>query len=1122
MRTHRNARSAWGNREGRFPTRKWSWLLTIVFVLSVTALFGQNSNTGQIRGVVRDSSGAVIPGAHVSLRDVDTGIVTTETTNGAGVYDAPELEIGTYSISISKDGFKTYDLSNIVLHLETITANAVLDIGGTAEVVSVRADTQQLETETSDLNTTINAETLTQVPQVGNAWFDVTALLPGISPGMAGATTSQGGREIGAEGQSISVNGAGAYQSSWTLDGGLITSAVSQESGFATPNDAIAEIDLKTGNMSAEYGNGTSAFNVITKSGTNQFHGTAFEYNQNTAFEARQAFTPSSAPVPPLHWNLYGGTIGGPVIKNKAFFFFSFQRNTNNFNTTSFFTVPTPAMMAGDFSALPLTIYDPATTQCTGSGTAQICTRQPFPGNKIPSNRFDPVAAKMQPFFPAINVPSNGLTNNYYFSAPSPTDMNWYNARGDYNFSPADRMTVSYQHIQLDAPNPEPYLWTEEPAVQAQTAAQVTNAWTINSSTLNETRVSYFLENEVWPVSGLGQSYEEKLGLKNLPIDDMPGLGIQGYVSTGWSTEPAPSGLYFSTIAPADSLTLVRGRNTLKFGGEFDIFHANNAWAYINAGNFNFSGIYTADPNKNAADYGGATLGYADFLLGNVSSWNANYSPEYKARMHTLQTYAQDDFKVSPKVTVNIGLRWLLQPGWTVLGNHLGSFDPTITNPATGTPGAIWYAGQNGRNALQKTKYGGFAPRLGFAWAATPNTAVRGGFGIFQTLWGANNYLQGAGIDQNTNQALIDYSGLNPVFQLQDSNPPIVPNPSPPSASFFNGQSVPYMPYDTPLSYVEQWQFGIQRNLLDGFLLDVAYVGNKGTHILSDVGMNQATAAIVAQYGPAAGNFRPYPQYQGIQEYLFQGWSNFNSLQLKLRKAMSNGLALQSTYTLAKALDSGTMTGWGGGIDYFENGGIQDAYNIAGNYGRNMTDIRHLWNGSAIYQLPFGLGKRFLNRGGVVNSVIGGWQASNIWQVHSGLPFTPLWAGEYVNYSQTAGGIHPNRICSGKVSNPTVSAWFDTSCFAGPANGTFGDSGRDILSGPDFLNMDATASKIWKLPYIPYVGESATLQFKADADNVFNHVQYQNPGANIGASNQGLIQSAYPSRLMEFGLHLKF
>lgn len=1111
-----------GNDKTRVPGLLRIALLAVAAMLQATPIFAQNSSAGEIRGIVRDSTGAVIPGAVVRLRHVETNIVVEKNTNAAGVFDAPELELGTYSISIAKPGFKTYTVNDIALHVETVTANALLEVGQASEVVAVRADAQQLETETSDLNTTLTPESLSELPQVGNAWFDLTGLLPGINPGMMAATNSQGGREIGAEGQSIAVNGSGAYQSNWMLDGAMTTSAVSQESGFATPDDAIAEVDLKTGTMSAEYGNGTSAFNVITKSGSNKFHGSAFEYNENTVFEARQAFTPSSQPVSPLHWNLYGGTLGGPIIRNKAFFFFSFQRNANNFNTNVFSTVPTQAMMSGDFSGFPMTIYDPATTQCSGSGTSQICTRQPFPGNQIPAQRIDPVAAKMQAYFAPLNVPSNGLSNNSYFSAPSPTDTNWYNVRGDYNFSAADRLTLTFQHIQQEAPNPQPYLWAEEPGVLAQTVGQVTNTWTISPTALNEMRLSYFLENEVWPVVGADKGYEAKLGLQNLPLDDMPALTIGGYVPTGWSAEPYPSGLYFGTLTPSDTFTLVKGRHTLKFGGEFDVYHDNNAWAYINSGAFNFSGVYTADPNVNAADYGAPTLGYADFLLGDVSSWNASYSPQYKARMHTFEAFVQDDFKVTSKLTLNLGLRWEIQPGWTEVHNHLGSFDPNLENPATGTLGAIWYAGQHGRNALQQTKYGGFGPRVGFAWSPRQNTAVRAGFGIFQTMWGANNYLQGSGIDINTNQALTDFSGLTPVFALHDSNPPIVPNPTPPSPSFFNGQSISYMPYNTPLGYVEQWQVGVQQNLPSNIQLDIAYVGSKGTHILSDVGMNQATPAIVAQYGAAAENMRPYPQYQGIQAYYFGGWSNYHSLQLKFHKSLTHGLNVQSSYTFAKALDTGTMTGWGGNIDFFQNGGIQNAYDIRANYGRNMSDIRHLWNGGAIYQLPFGKNKPFINQGGLADSIFGGWQLSNIWQVHSGMPFTPLWAGEYINYSETTGGIHPNRICNGKMSHPMISGWFDTACFTGPANGTFGNSGRDILSGPDFWNMDATVSKSWRVTHLPYVGENATLQFKADADNVFNHVQYMNPAANIGAANQGLVQAAYPPRLMEMGLKLKF
>jgi hypothetical protein len=1087
-------------------------------------LVAQNSSTSQIRGVVTDSTGAVVPEANVLIRNLDTGTAIQRETNSQGNYYATELQIGHYSITVTKAGFKQYDVTSLDLHLEPVTINAVLQVGVTTEVMTVSAQAEQLETESSDLNTTLTTQSFAELPQVGNTWFDLTGLLPGVNPGNQNQTGGQFGRESSAEGQGIGLNGAGAFQSSWLIDGGLQMSMVSQESGFATPDDAIAEVDVKTGNMSAEYGTGLSAFNVLIKTGTNAFHGTAFEYNENTVFLARQPF---NATITPLHWNLFGGTLGGPIKKNKAFFFFSFQRNMDNATNATFLTVPDQNMKNGDFSefANVLTIYDPATTQCTGSGVSQVCTRQAFQNNQIPAGRIDPVAKAMQTFFAPLNNPANGYSNNSYFTAPANIRQNWYDAKGNYDITKSDRLTLTYQDIKLVQPNPQPYLWTEEPGTQIQKFGQITNAWTVSPSALNETRVSYFNENEFWPVSGLGQGYEAKLGLKNLPIDDMPQLSMSGYTSPGWNGEPYPSSLFYTTVAAADSFTWIRGKHAFKFGGEFDDYYDDNAWAYVNAGNFYFSGAYTNNPDPTAKDYGAPVMGYADFLLGDVNTWNVGYAPEYRGRNKAFQIYAQDDFKLNQKLTVNVGLRWGIQPGWTEKNNEVGSFDPTLMNPATKTLGAMWYGGQNGRTAEERTKYLAFSPRLGFAWSPFANTAVRGGFGIYQNFRGANVYLIGGGIDNGVNNTLKDYTNLTPVFQLQNSNPAITYPTLPPSASALNGQSVPYIPYDTPLTYVGQWQLGIQQRLSSTLQLDVAYVGNRGTHVLSNVNINQVPAATVAAYGIAAENMRPYPQYQNIYASLFEGWSNYHSLQAKVRKTMSHGFDLQSTFTWAKSLDTGTMAGWGG--SNVNNGtlNIQDAYNIGKDYGRGMSDLRVLWNGAAIYQLPFGRKRAFLNRGGLTDAVLGGWQVSNIWQVHSGLPFTPTWGGAYVNYSDSSGTIRPNRTCNGalgKAQRLQLGTFFDTRCFSGPANGTFGNSGRDILSGPDFANMDASVTKSWKLSANPVLGEESSLEFKADADNVFNHTEFQNPGATIGSSNAGKIQSAFPSRIMEMGLKLKF
>jgi Carboxypeptidase regulatory-like domain len=1065
-----------------------------LLIFSTEAALGQNRNSGEIRGTVVDASGAPLPGVNILISNANTGISTSINTSASGTYDALTLEPGQYILTFSKDGCKRFLRSGVGLNVETITIDAKLEVGVLSQQISVQSSTPLIQTETSDRRTTLTSQSVTELPNVGRSWYDLTGQLAGVNPGSSG--------QQNASGEGVGVNGSPAYHSNWLVDGGVGMLPVSQNPDLLrVPLEAIAEADFETSNFGAEYGNGTSVFNIITKSGTNQFHGSLFEFVQNDVFEARNYFTPS---VIPLRWNQFGGTVGGPIKRNKAFFFFSVERNPTNSYSYKYYTFPTNAMRGGDFSAPGLpTVYDPNSLRMAGG----VETRSPFAGNQMPSSQIDPVAAKIQSYFPQPNLP--GIANNYYFNSASPVTTTYYNGRVDYNLTAGNRLTGSVMIVPQSQVTPAPTCPMDcgSNAIR-ESLGQITDAWTISPNVVNEFRVSVIREFGTWTSPNVGEDFPEKLGLPNLTANAFPNITIGGTVASN-ITGGLTAGLGFTSYTTADTLTRIVGRHTFKFGGEFDKWQNNEAWATTDAGDFGFSGVFTRNP----ADKTSNGLGYADFLSGLPNSWGTNVPPAYGARVWNFQAFVQDDYKIRPNLTLNLGLRYMIQPGWTEVHNRIANFDPTLINPATGTLGAMWYAGQDGRKSLEKTVYDVFAPRIGFAWEPRNHWSVRGGYGIFQTMWGANSYTSGMGTGWATQGNLTSTDQLTPIFKLAQGPPsPVYPSAANRTASLLNGTSVSYTPYDTPVGYVEQWQFDVQHEMAGGILADVAYVGNRGVHLGFGRDINQVPTSLL---GP--GNtqlLRPYPQYQAINASLFDGISSYNSLQVSGRKRFGNGVYILANYTYAKSLDTGSGSGWGGyqSIDAWQN-----AYNIRANYGPSIFDMTHLFNGSVVYELPFGKGKKFLDEGGVVNAIAGGWQVSSTFQIHSGLPFTPTMGTANLS-GALSGSWYPNRVGNGSLSNPTVQGWFDPSAFTSPAEYTFGNSGRNILRGPGFANWNASASKSFHVP----LGEAGRLEIRADAYDVLNHANFGNPNASIGSAAVATITSSTTSRNLQLGAKLSF
>jgi hypothetical protein len=1065
--------------------------ISAVLLTGGVAVLGQNVNAGEIRGTVTDSTGANIPKVDVSLTNQNTGVTTTTTTDSGGVYDVPQLTPGIYSISFRSPSFKTAVQQNVLLQNGPITVNGTLQVGDATEQVVVNANaTVQLQTEDSQQNLTIDARTIEGLPNAASAaqgWFNETALIPGVSGG-GGQTTN---------GTGIGINGGESYQESFLLNGGTVTLIGSQNPDWIiNPTDFIAENDFDTHTFNASSGNGAAIFNVITKSGTKRFHGSVYDYNVNSYFGARNYF---STTVPPLSSNLFGGTTGGPILKDRLFFFFGFQRLGSTTGSTGFATVPTDAERAGNFAGFD-TIFNPATTTKVGNQTV----RTPFPDNQIPSAQFNQQALNIQKYFPEPNLP--GLANNYAYSQQVNDITYWYNGKVDYNFNRKNHLNASGSAGTINFPSPTPYTPIGEYAeLGKEQAYQISETLLLSPTAINEARFSMIRFSGNWVGGDYNKGYPAAIGIPNPTSDVFPNIGIVNI--TGFSTG-LDAVLAEDSFVPSDVFTLVRGKHILKFGGEFDDYEVNINFGGESDGSFNFNGIATLDPQGTSPG-----VAYADFLLGDVASYGNTITPETGSRLKSTQVFVQDDYKIRPNLTVNLGLRYEVQPGWKEAQNRVGDFDPTLFNQGSDSLGAIWYAGAKGRTSVEATQYGLVQPRVGFAWSPAEHWVIRGGFGLYDELFGYNTYAGSTGLGENEQVGVSSTDGLTPVFNLAQGPPPlIVPSAASLTPSLFNGQGISYIPYQTKVPYMEEYQLDVQHEMSEGVLLEAAYVGSHGEHIALAADSNQIPQNMLYHFtGPGVNmqSYRPYTQYQGISTTIGGGTSHYDSLQLRAQKQYSRGLQFIANFTYSHTLDDGTGSGYGGaGAD----GSLwQNGYNPASSYGNSLLDIPITFNGDVIYELPVGQGKLFLNRGGVANSIVGGWIVSGLYQVHSGTPFTPYLPVN--NSGSLAGTWFPNRIGSGHLADPTISHWFNTADFVQPAFGTYGDSGRDILFGPPWRQLDISASKHWK---VSKLGEQADLQVRLDAADVLNNPNFSNPNSAIGNPGAGIITGANTSRSLQF------
>jgi Carboxypeptidase regulatory-like domain/TonB dependent receptor len=1108
----------WADQFLEATMKKFQWLAILFTVLLGAGItqdaLAQSTNSGDISGIVTDSTGATVPGATVTVLNIATGVSKEFVTNDAGVYDTSSIVAGTYKLTFQKAGFSTLVRSSITVIVGPTTVNAQLSVGGVSQEVVVSTDIPLLKTENGEQSTTLSAETLAALPEVGQDWTRFNILLPGASGATGGAqgVLAQGGST--APGITVAVNGNLPF-STVLADGAETTLPASANADIFT-QETIQELQVSTSAFSAQYGVGGILYNQISKGGTDRFHGAAYEYFQNEALNALPyAFSGPTSKY--FRYNNFGGSIGGPILKDKLFFYFNIDKIISHGSTSAAsFTVPTTAVMAGDFTGFN-TIYDPATqiTQQTGTylypgqttpTTCPCVIRQSFAdeyhnGNKIPSSRFDPVAVATQAYWAKPNtagtLSSNGLLqNNYTYTAPQSSPFIRYFGRLDYQVKSNNHIVMSVN----DGDNPGQGFGAGICPINCQSQdvskvnAQISDVWSFGPRVTNEVRIGYTNQLNFFSPLSAGLGYPGKIGLKFAKADTFPTFNFASGTYSGMLS-PQSNAVYKEHVYnPSDVVTMVVGRHILHFGGELLIYQNNStAWGNTDAGSFTFTGQYTqAGP---AATSTGFT--YADFLLGQTQKWTASVTPEFGGRQKLPQFFVQDDYKIRPNLTLNLGLRYQIQTGWSEVKGNERSFDPTVQNPGTGTPGALWYGSTkaNGRGRIQDSVYSTFLPRFGFAYQLDPNTVIRGGFGLYAYNWSNDTYnggVMGAAFGSQGN-VTDSTNGVTPVVILSGSgsNLPYIAASTDPTALNGAGNNLNYAQFHQPVGGSYQWNVQAQRQLNSNIVASLAYVGTHGHDLPFPVDVNQVPQGKLAVVDQ---QFRPYPQYGSLNVSGTapneNAISNYNSLQAVIEQRMKHGLDYQFSYVWSHFLDDMDTSGWGSRAG---NQGWQNAYNPQANYGNSNFDVRNAFKGRALYQLPFGQGKQFLNNNRALDVVLGGWQLSTLMVIQSGQPFTPVMGNGTASYASGGGGFawYPNVIGSPNLANRGIKQWFNEAAFAVPTSGTFGNERRGQLTGPGLNTWSLSLGKTFA------IWEDVRLQVRADADNIWNHPNFALPNANL-------------------------
>ena len=1118
-------------------------------VLGTVAAMAQVETTSRISGIVTDPTGAVIPGVSVVVRNQNTGAMREATTDATGYYSVVSLLPGTYTVTVTKDGFKKAAVTGQVLDVASpVKLDFTLELGTTSQKVTVSAAGAELvTTTTSEVSGTINQTLLNEIPFKRQNFFDILVLTPGAVPATLEPVNSMSfvgtslnqvktGTGTGEQTQAgIFVGGNRDSGANVSIDGSNVQSSVYQQTTQLQAPASILEVKVEGGNMNAEFGSGVTAINVITKSGTNRYHGELHEFIRNNHLDAATFFTNlQGAKLPKYQQNSFGAAFGGPIKKDKLMFFANYEGMRVRESTAGYEGVPPASVFNGDFNdpSIAATIYNPFKYDpVTG-------LRQPFPGNKIPLGPttlcaprptcVDPVSmAFLQKWVARPNAIIDGepvVTGNIR----NVLNSNQYNVRMD--FLKSTTATIYGRYTHSDSPQTNLGIQSLEGLTNPYSSQNVALHWTqvLKPTLVNDFMVSYTRPG--WALTRLTNNGDvaQQIGVKN--TSGFPGgATFEGPYDYNLNL-PSEYLLHAAenNYQAKDDLSYVRGRHTLKFGME-----ARQKRLYYNTsdydtGDFEFDNVFSqACPQGNdtcaslVANPGGNMM--ADVLMGTTIESLLIISPVYDAYQTYYGAYAQDSWRASSKLTLNFGLRYEYWHPWLVPRNTTAQWD--------GKNGNIVYPLQNPLDYLDPSKCGGkcaplnpgvpregyktgnldFAPRLGLAFQVTPNTVFRAAGGIFYDGNTNTNQLQpdqasappfGERIDN------ISTSDLQvPPFFVGDMFPPPPPAGIPQPNT---GASFRILPPYMPTAAVYQWSGSVQRSFSSFWTLEADYLGSHTIHEYMFMDLNSAHLPQGQYAGMSLAQRRFFPQWGRIGSWIPIGWAKYDALIVSLRDREWHGLTLISNFTWAKGLASSNMR--------TSDIGITDLLNPYGVSGEaQWVPEKSLITGYS-YTLPFGRGKELASSvGPVMNKVVSGWTASGITTFSTGSP-QPVYGRDLTGVALSRG--YPDRICDPRKNfNQTRLEWFNTSCFVNAPFGTWPNAPMGSVTFPGPNNWDLTLSKITT---VRFPNEGARVEFRADLFNAFNHTQWAGPSVTNSSQVFGRITNTRPARIVQFGLKFTF
>jgi hypothetical protein len=1097
---------------------------TCLFLALFAAVLNGQTNTAVIRGVVTDPAGANIANAKVAAVNGETAVVYSAATNETGLYSIPDVPAGPYSLTVENAGFRRYVREGIsVTTGGTLSIDVKLELGDVNQSVTVSGEASLVQSSTSGIDQLIESKSIADIPLGDRRTMNViqlsgAAVFTGYDNGQKPNFSLAGGR---AQSQMFWIDGASGQNMRLGI-GQMDTDP---------PVELIDEIKVLSNNYSAEFGGSNGGVIIeTTKSGTNQFHGSALEYLRNDLMDAPGFFAPiqnGEKVKPKLRYNLFGGTVGGPIRRNKTFFFFDYEGSRRRTGYSSTLTVPTLLQRNGDFSqttnaaGVVIPIYDPASTAASGS----TFVRQQFTGNVIPTNRLDPVALKILSYFPSPNRPPDNLTgaNNFRGNGVNTLTHDFWSVKVDHTFGAKDRITGRYMFNRDNTnvisvfPDPGPDTTTFNIANQKSALGDWIH--TINPSTVNEFRVNIARRIAHALSAGVGGDYATKIGLQGVSNNAFPNIQTAGFATLG-NTNQERAQLPIDQQQFVENISTVRGRHSLKGGFELRRSRNHEINLPTASGSFTFSTQPTGQPGSASTGNGLASL-----LLGFPNTFTAQQTDELDRYSYYLAAFFQDDWTVTRGLTLNLGLRWETDTPITDKDNRMNGFDQTAINPVSGTPGVVKFMGVNGfRTQPYDTDWNNFGPRLGFAWKVlgSERTVVRGGFGIFFAHpfdAGVPNAVA-LGFSQSTTINTPD-NGITAPFFLRNGVPNVTAARPALNDSFGAvavGQNpntaVTFFENNRASGYSEQFNLGVQHQITNSVVLEVSGIGNLGRKLPSaNLPINQIRPEIL---GPThqSQRDRPFPQFSNVTiQNPTLGISNYYGLLMRAEKRFSSGFNMNASYTYSKFLENTNDTGTTAGRDA---GPYANLYDRRADYGPSANDIRHRLSFSSVYELPFGRGKPYLTNG-VLGNIIGGWTIGNVTIVQSGPPMSVTTQTNNSN-AFSAGSQRPDVLRDPNLPSDqrTVARWFDTTAFVQPANFTFGNSGRNIVRAPGFFTMDFSVMRNFRF------GEQYNLQMRGEAFNALNHTNFSPPGGTFGGAGFGTISASGPARLIQVGMRFAF